>query len=56
VGFDLKEKENKSSESGMGLRIMKYRASILGGELQVSRNGSNGTTVRCTIPTIGDLK
>jgi PAS domain S-box-containing protein len=56
VGFDLKEKENKSSESGMGLRIMKYRASILGGELQVSRNGSNGTTVLCTIPTIGDLK
>ena len=56
VGFDPKEKENKSSESGMGLRIMKYRASILGGELQVSRNGSNGTTVRCIVPTIGDLK
>ncbi len=56
VGFDLEEKENKSSESGMGLRIMKYRASILGGELQVSRNGSNGTTVRCIVPTIGDLK
>ena len=55
VGFDTQEKEN-SSENGMGLRIMKYRASILGGELQVSRNGSNGTTVRCTIPTIGDLK
>jgi signal transduction histidine kinase len=56
AGFDPKEKQNKSSESGMGLRIMKYRASILGGELQVSRNGSNGTTVLCTIPTIGDLK
>ena len=56
VGFDPKEKENKSSESGMGLRIMKYRASILGGELQVSRNGSHGTTVRCIVPTIGGLK
>jgi signal transduction histidine kinase len=36
----------------MGLRIMKYRADIIGGILDIQRNQSGvGTTVVCTIPT-----
>ncbi len=37
---------------GMGLRIMKYRASMLGGVLHVDRNSGPGTTVRCIVPTM----
>ena len=37
---------------GMGLRIMKYRADMIGGILDIQRNQSgSGTTVLCTIPT-----
>jgi|GEM_PF-1703832 len=39
---------------GMGLRIMKYRADMIGGILDINRNQSGiGTTVLCTIPTHG---
>ena len=39
---------------GMGLRIMHYRADIIGGILDIKRNQSGiGTTVLCTIPTHG---
>jgi signal transduction histidine kinase len=50
------EPADESSEKGLGMRIMRYRASILGGQLDVSRNNRNGTTVRCTIPSTGDLE
>ncbi len=52
VGIDphLKQEPGKV-RSGMGLRIMEYRASMLGGVLQVERNSGPGTTVRCTVPT-----
>ena len=54
IGFDPFLSPNASTtESGLGLRIMEYRASILGGDLQVKRNSGQGTTVRCTIPTGG---
>ena len=37
---------------GMGLRIMKYRADMIGGILDIQRSQSGiGTTVVCTIPT-----
>ena len=36
-------------EKGMGLRIMKYRAEVLGGSLQVLGNPDGGTTVVCEI-------
>jgi two-component system CheB/CheR fusion protein len=55
IGFEPTETAEVSAEGGLGLRIMRYRASIIGGELRVSRNRENGTTVRCTIPTIGEL-
>ncbi len=55
IGFEPTETTAECADGGLGLRIMRYRASIIGGELQVSRNRRNGTTVRCTIPTIGEL-
>ena len=39
-----------SRHSGMGMRIMRYRASVIGGSLAVSRNAEGGTTVRCSVP------
>ena len=51
IGFDPERSSAESLEGdGLGLRIMKYRASILGGELLVKRNERNGTTIRCSIP------
>jgi signal transduction histidine kinase len=53
TGIDLGAMPRSSGKrQGFGLRIMSYRASILGGELQVLRNEGRGTTVRCSIPTL----
>lgn len=35
---------------GMGLRIMRYRADIIGGDLTLASPSSGGTTVTCTLP------
>lgn len=43
VGLDA----SASGREGLGLNIMKYRAQLLGGDLEVESN-STGTTVRCT--------
>ncbi|XZE43508.1 chemotaxis protein CheB [Pirellulaceae bacterium SH467] len=56
VGFDLQTIPGTASEgSGFGLRIMRYRANTIGGDLHVSRNNNNGTSVRCVIPTLGTI-
>ena len=34
---------------GLGLRIMRYRAQMLGGDLAIE-SGNRGTTVRCSCP------
>jgi PAS domain S-box-containing protein len=36
--------------SGMGLRIMSYRANIIGGSCEFGRNAHGGTKVICTFP------
>ena len=36
---------------GMGLRIMEYRAAMIGGTLTILRNPKGGTMVRCSVPT-----
>jgi len=38
------------SEAGMGLHIMRYRASMIGGTLRVSHGEPGGTVVVCTFP------
>jgi nitrate/nitrite-specific signal transduction histidine kinase len=35
------------STNGMGLKIMKYRARMIGAEIEVSRRAEGGTTVTC---------
>jgi PAS domain S-box-containing protein len=37
---------------GMGLRIMRYRADIIGGDLTLASSPSGGTTVTCTLPRL----
>ena len=46
VGLPRKPKNQK----GMGLRIMQYRAGVIGGVLLVQRRPAGGTEVVCTIP------
>ncbi len=42
--------EGDGQFSGMGLRIMRYRAEVVGGSLDLQRNPRGGTTVLCLIP------
>ena len=41
----------ESCSEGMGLRIMRYRAHSIGGEVTVERRNGPGTTVSCTVRT-----
>jgi PAS domain S-box-containing protein len=36
--------------TGMGLRIMNYRAKLVGGTLEVKGRGASGTVVTCSVP------
>lgn len=40
---------SRSLNKGMGLNIMRYRARMIGGVLEVHANSPNGTVVSCTI-------
>jgi signal transduction histidine kinase len=37
-----------SERRGMGLNTMRYRARMIGGELEIQPNAPNGTTVICS--------
>lgn len=37
---------------GLGLEIMRYRAEMIGGTLDIEQNPTGGTTVRCTFPIV----
>ena len=41
----------KSGSTGMGLRIMNYRASLIGASLEIKGIGTRGTQVTCSVPT-----
>jgi len=45
-GFD----ERNASNNGMGLKLMRYRAQMLGGDVTIANNKSGGVIVRCTCP------
>lgn len=49
VGID-----STRSKGGIGLQIMRYRARLLGGLLDVRRSSSGGTIVRSVLPRCGD--
>jgi len=38
--------------SGMGLRIMQYRAHVIGGVLKIESRPDRGTEIQCLVPTI----
>ena len=50
VGFCPEEQE-KETMQGAGLQIMKYRANVMGGMLELVRTKDEITRVRCIIPT-----
>ena len=43
----------KSTSTGMGLRIMNYRANLIGATLEIDSAGARGTRVICTVPVEG---
>ncbi len=45
-GFEV----DRKSQSGLGLRIMNYRAKMIGGSLSVESSLHGGTMVRCLFP------
>jgi signal transduction histidine kinase len=45
-GFD----ERNASSNGMGLKLMRYRAQMLGGDITIANNTGGGVVVRCTCP------
>jgi PAS domain S-box-containing protein len=49
-GFDVVSR----SQSGLGLRIMDYRAKMIGGSLSVQSSPNGGTMVRCSFPIAHD--
>lgn len=52
VGFDSLETNTSAlSSAGMGMRTMKYRASLIGGRVQVEQSAEGGTLIRCELLT-----
>ncbi len=50
IGFEIANaSQNVSANRGMGLRTMEYRASLVGGAVQVLSRPEGGTLVRCLI-------
>ena len=47
-GFD----ERNASNNGMGMKLMRYRAQMLGGDVTIENNKGGGVIVRCTCPHI----
>jgi signal transduction histidine kinase len=43
----------KGPSTGMGLRIMNYRASLIGASLEIKGDGPRGTRVICSVPLEG---
>ena len=44
---------NMKNESGLGMRIMNYRAKMISGSLSVESTVNRGTVVRCSFPLEG---
>ncbi len=41
----------KSFDSGLGLRVMRYRANMIGAEFEVASRKNEGTTISCLLPS-----
>jgi PAS domain S-box-containing protein len=49
-GIGFTESDLDKKKKGMGVNIMKYRANMMAGSLEITENGDSGTKVVCTIP------
>jgi signal transduction histidine kinase len=47
--------EQQTVSTGMGLRIMRHRAQILGGQLDIYEEAARGVTISCSFPVNGNL-
>jgi PAS domain S-box-containing protein len=45
-GFD----ERNATSNGMGMKLMRYRAQMLGGDVSIANTKTGGVVVRCTCP------
>jgi nitrate/nitrite-specific signal transduction histidine kinase len=45
--------EERAEPQGMGMHIMSYRSSMVGGTLEVSCKATQGTSVSCKFPMKG---
>jgi two-component system, LuxR family, sensor kinase FixL len=50
VGFQ----KDWDKKGGLGVRIMQFRAGLVGANLEISDSQKGGARVTCTIPIIGD--
>jgi signal transduction histidine kinase len=41
-------------KNGLGLKIMEYRANLIGGVLDIRKGNKHGTVVTCTVPNQSD--
>jgi signal transduction histidine kinase len=48
--FGVGMSPKRGDDAGMGLRVMQYRAGVIGGTLNLERTPRGGTTVICSIP------
>lgn len=48
-GFDI-EQARTATAGGIGLRLMRERAAVVGGTLQITSRPGRGTTIRCQVP------
>jgi PAS domain S-box-containing protein len=42
------------TKNGLGLKIMEYRANLIGGVLEIRKGNKHGTVVTCTVPNRSD--
>jgi signal transduction histidine kinase len=47
--------DQQAPSSGMGLRIMRHRARMLGGQLDIYEEAATGVTISCSFPVNGAL-
>ena len=48
IGIGMRDQNGKTE--GLGLKIMRYRAQMLGGDLVIESIRESGTSVRCSCP------
>jgi two-component system CheB/CheR fusion protein len=59
IGFDpavMNRTASLGTTHGFGLRILNYRAGMIGGTLRITRGAEGGMLVKCTLPRENTLQ